>query len=142
MEQIDIDSDSLPAVRVMLNKMGYELVSTVMVKVTNTPYPYITPVLYARPVIEGQPHIAIMLGNIGWDPNGNDAYIDYKIFEVGTTQPETLEYWSVKTMALYWSWKERYGYNKEPHNDLSIKPESVHWQPLMTVSNGRSVQVK
>ena len=142
-QMVEIKSWSLPAVRVMLNKMGYDLVGTINVTVTDTPYPYDRLALYAKPRSEDQPHVAILLGDIGWDPEGYDACIDYKIFEVGKNQPETLEYWSVGTMNLYWSWSDRFAYNKESFGDYSIKPDTVEWQPMMTSDKyGRPVQVK
>jgi len=114
MEQVttEIKSYSMPAVRVMLNIMNYDLLGTIEVTITDCGYPYQRRVLYARHRANARKHVVVMLGDIGWEPRGFHACIDYKIFKFGSRQPKKLKYWSVGTMNLYWEWKERYGSTK------------------------------
>jgi len=128
---------ALPAINVMLNRMGYAIVGTVEMTVTDDGHePYAQRMLHAR---KGGEDIAIWVGDIGWDAGGLDACATFKIFKLPYWQfelprqnelPKELKYFSVALMGIYWEWKTRGCYVDEQYGEGSIKPESVNWKPL------------
>jgi hypothetical protein len=135
---------ALPAISVMLNRMGYDILGTVEMTVTDDGHePYAQCMLHARKVGE---HIAIWIGDIGWDANGLDAFTTFKIFKLTVRQnelPKELKYFSAPLMGIYWEWKTSGCYVDEPYGEGSIKPETVHWKPLTYIDEfGQFRQMK
>lgn len=147
---IETAHHALPAISVMLNRMGYAIVGTVEMTVTDDGNePYTQRMLHAR---KGGGDIAIWIGDIGWDANGLDAYSTFKIFKLPAWQfelpqrnelPKELKFFSAALMGIYWEWKTPGCYVDEPYGEGSIKPKSVNWKALTYIDElGQFKQMK
>ena len=131
----EIAGDALPAVLVMLEKMDYMLTGTCIVTVLRSlGKRYSTLMLYAEPVNEEQPKLAIYVSGPWWDGEGKDCYVEYGTFELNT-QYLIVEEDSLWRGQLYWSWREPGCYMREPITRESIKEDSVHWVKRVMSSN-------
>jgi hypothetical protein len=143
-EVTQIASHALPAIRTMLDRLGYTIIGTVEMTVTDDGHePYTQRMLHARKVGD---HIAVWIGDTGWDAGGLDACATFKIFKFPTWQnepPKELKYFSSPLMGIYWEWKNRGCYVDEPYGEGSIKQELVNWKALTYIDElGQFRQMK
>ena len=127
---------AIPAINVMMSRMGYVLMGSHDVTMTEGEYKtWETSVLHYRSHC-GRRNALVWLGGIGWDGNeGCHAYCDYKLFRFDKDQelPSSLPYNKTKHTAVYWEWSAPGSYMQEPFGDHLIKPETVHWQAYKVI---------
>tara|TARA_B100000745_G_C20129295_1_gene386938 strand:- start:729 stop:1160 length:432 start_codon:yes stop_codon:yes gene_type:complete len=120
----------IPSINVLLNRLGYVLIGSHDVIMTEGEYrSWDSSVLHYRSQSERR-NMLVWLGSMGWDPEGLDAYCDYKLFWFNKDQdlPSQLPYDKAKHTAVFWEWSAPSSYMQEPFGDHLIKPETVRWQ--------------
>ena len=87
-------------------------------------------------------NILVWLGSMGWDPEGRDAYCDYKLFWQSQDRPlpTHLSYDKAKHTAVFWEWSAPGSYMQEPFGDHLIKPRTVRWQEYKIWGFGKQLR--
>lgn len=128
-----VGSHALPAVSVMVEKMGYVLDGTIEMEVVDDGVPYMRKFLHAKHALHHTEHAVIWIGGFGWTGDGLETCAEVKVFRFqvfGPDLPKELSLFSVALMSISWEWKTAGCYVDESDGEGSIKPESVQWISL------------
>ena len=123
--------NATPAIAVMLREMGYELVDTLPRTLIDGRKPQQVEVLYALPMDDGNPELAIVVSGGGEDRYHGTAY--FYQWEIAGELPALLDVENTEDMKLCWRWKNRRRFNEESTEDM-VDEDSLFYSEVMYLS--------
>lgn len=123
--------NATPAIAVMLREMGYELVDTLPGILVGDRKPRQVEVLYALPMDDGSPELAIVVSYGGEDRYSGTVY--FYQWEIAGELPVLLDVENAEDMKLCWRWKSRRRFNEESTEDM-VDEDSLFYSEVMYLS--------